>query len=385
MKKYFLLMAAILFFFASCLIYVPPDEGRYPRGESYGQRTSGFYGDVDFSFFYDYLTPFGSWVRLTPFGYVWVPRHMGYRWRPYTFGHWIWTDYGWTWVSEEEWGWACFHYGRWGWDDDVGWFWVPGADWAPAWVVWRSSPIYFGWAPVPPGVEFSLSFGFRSSMFDIPGQFWVFVEARNFFERRIYPFVIPFERNLTIVHSTELHSNITVRNNRIFNEGIDVDTVRRITRRQITRQNLADMSRPGPTREEGGQIVIYRPGVRRSEESNPKRFYNKDEARQEMGQAKIWDPRAGRTEAQDEAELQKRFEEESRLLDRSQSQELRELRQKFTDEQARARGTVEKGRIAKERDATLAELEKRHAEERRSLAERQKKDREQIRKRIIKK
>ena len=28
-------------------------------------------------------------------------------------GHWLQTEYGWTWISDWDWGWAPFHYGRW--------------------------------------------------------------------------------------------------------------------------------------------------------------------------------------------------------------------------------------------------------------------------------
>ena len=69
---------------------------------------------------------------MHPYGYVWTPRHMGYQWRPYSNGHWVMTDFGWTWVAYEPWGAIPFHYGRWGYDDYLGWYWVPGTTWGPA-------------------------------------------------------------------------------------------------------------------------------------------------------------------------------------------------------------------------------------------------------------
>jgi Family of unknown function (DUF6600) len=65
------------------------------------------------SFFYDQLAPHGQWFWLEPYGWVWTPNDVDTAWRPYTDGHWVYTDCGWTWVSEREWGWAPFHYGRW--------------------------------------------------------------------------------------------------------------------------------------------------------------------------------------------------------------------------------------------------------------------------------
>jgi hypothetical protein len=80
-------------------------------------------------------------------------------WAPYTDGHWVYTDDGWTWVSDESFGWATYHYGRWVNLDGTGWCWVPGYTWAPAWVSWRYGGGYCGWAPLPPdslvGVDYS--------------------------------------------------------------------------------------------------------------------------------------------------------------------------------------------------------------------------------------
>ncbi len=383
MKKILFATAAILLFFASCLVYVPTDANRGPRPGSYPRENIESYGDVTPAYFYDYLSPYGAWVHMSPHGYVWIPRHMGYRWRPYTFGHWVWTNYGWAWVSEEEWGWACFHYGRWGWDEDIGWFWVPGNVWAPAWVIWRSSPDYFGWAPIPPGVEFGLSFGFRWGDFDIPGHHWIFVESRYFMDRRLDPYILPFERNVSIVRYTELHRNVIVRDNRVFNEGIDVDTVRRVTRAQVSRQEIGDARRPGPVREELNRVMIYKPAISGSDAGAPKRFVNKDEARKDLEQVKIWDPQ--RPQDQDPVVIRKRFDQETKIMEHSQLEELRQIRDRFTQRETGARDTVEKNRIQKERDNALTERKKLHDQERKDLTDRQKRDEEQIKKRIIKK
>jgi hypothetical protein len=138
MKKGFWIIPVILLITASCAgFYSSPEAGYPPSGGSYTdpgiQQYPGGpqqYGqNEDSSYFYDRLSPYGDWVDFNPYGYVWTPRHMGYRWRPYSDGHWVWTDYGWTWIADQEWGDIPFHYGRWGWDNDIGWFWVPGTVW----------------------------------------------------------------------------------------------------------------------------------------------------------------------------------------------------------------------------------------------------------------
>ena len=122
-----------------------------------GSERLGFVGaaaaqqQVNIDDFYDALDPYGQWVWHPRFGYVWLPENVSQSWRPYTVGHWEYTDeYGWYWDSREPFAWAVYHYGRWGYDDDYGWFWVPGDTWAPAWVQWRYSDDYVGWAPIGP-------------------------------------------------------------------------------------------------------------------------------------------------------------------------------------------------------------------------------------------
>jgi hypothetical protein len=102
--------------------------------------------------FYQALAPYGTWFVLPDRGWVWqpAPSEVGPDFVPYTQGHWVYTDVGWTWVSDFAWGWAPFHYGRWFVDAQYGWLWQPGTEWAPAWVDWRAGAGYVGWSPLPP-------------------------------------------------------------------------------------------------------------------------------------------------------------------------------------------------------------------------------------------
>ena len=100
--------------------------------------------------FYAPLGQYGMWVQVGDYGRCFRPADAGVGWRPYSNGHWEWTDAGWYWVSEQPWGWACYHYGQWTYDTGYGWVWVPGTEWAPSWVCWRVGDGYIGWAPLPP-------------------------------------------------------------------------------------------------------------------------------------------------------------------------------------------------------------------------------------------
>ena len=103
------------------------------------------------------LAPYGQWVD-SKFGRAFRP-DVSQDWRPYVNGGWGENR---LWISNDPWGWATDHYGRWGFDDRIGWVWAPGTEWAPSWVAWRedSARNVAGWAPVPPGVNYSLNLGF---------------------------------------------------------------------------------------------------------------------------------------------------------------------------------------------------------------------------------
>ena len=61
---------------------------------------------VSFQLFYDQLSPYGQWVEYPGYSYVWIP-DAGPDFSPYaTQGHWVLTNFGWTWVSDYPWGWA---------------------------------------------------------------------------------------------------------------------------------------------------------------------------------------------------------------------------------------------------------------------------------------
>ncbi len=120
--------------------------------------------------FYEPLSPYGRWVHTPLYGMVFIPSAavVGAGFRPYTHGHWVQTEWGWTWVDRHPFGWATGHYGRWYYDTSYGWVWVPGTAWAPAWVSWRTGGGYVGWAPMPPGAAFG-------GVYTVYETSWVFV------------------------------------------------------------------------------------------------------------------------------------------------------------------------------------------------------------------
>lgn len=148
-----------------------------------GQTAPAYDDDDDdgfFGVFYSELDPYGEWILVDHDLYAWRPLGIARGWRPYTVGRWMWTRYGWTWMSAEPWGWATYHYGRWYHDGFYGWVWLPGREWAPAWVEWRTGGDIIGWAPLPPYAHFSITLGISfSTRWVTPGDWWTFVDCRH--------------------------------------------------------------------------------------------------------------------------------------------------------------------------------------------------------------
>ena len=165
--------------------------------------------------FYQPLASYGDWVDVND-EYVWVPQNVDQAWRPYTRGRWVNTDpYGWFWEFDEPFGWATYHYGRWGFSHDVGWYWVPGTRWAPAWVAWRGSDDYVGWAPLPPasdGLNVSINIG------SVPDHYWQVVPARSFLDVNLSAWIVRDDSQFRPVFArTRPLGNVTIVNNVVVN------------------------------------------------------------------------------------------------------------------------------------------------------------------------
>jgi hypothetical protein len=358
----------------ACLVYVPYDEQGGPGPRSEGDYRPGG-ASMDVSYFYDALSPYGDWVDYPSYGYVWIPRHMGFGWRPYTHGRWVWTNYGWTWISSYEWGWAPFHYGRWGFDRGLGWFWVPDNVWGPAWVTWRYGDFYCGWAPLPPGVAFSAQYGIGSGMYDVPDYAWIFIDGRYFLDERLDRWVLPYERNITIFNFASVRAGIRAHGGRAYDDGVDLDHVRRMTRRNIDVFELRDANRPGYPRVESRDVVIHRPTLSPNQLARPKKFVRKD--------VEVQDIEGGADE--DETTLRNEHDRQLKLLEESQKIEINSIRRKIDEDKNRAVNTGERTKIEEEYTAKVADLKKKHDTEKVSLTERQKREADKAKKGRIRK
>ena len=207
-------------------------------------------------YFHDQLSPYGQWVVREGYGNVWVPQ-VPAGWRPYTSGHWLYTDQGWAWVADEPWGWAAFHYGRWYYDPEIGWAWVPGTVWAPAWVAWRHGGGYLGWAPLSPAVGFTFGGGLDFGAFVISPGVYTFVGERDILSPRVSTVIVSSSRNVTIVTNTTNITNYGVVNGRIVNSGVSADRIAQVTGRPVPRVAVASLARASAN----GKGAFYQPPV----------------------------------------------------------------------------------------------------------------------------
>jgi hypothetical protein len=208
-------------------------------------------------YFHEQLAPYGQWVNHEGSGEVWVPK-VEPSWRPYTAGHWAYTDQGWGWVADEPWGWAAFHYGRWDYSQELGWAWTPGNVWAPAWVAWRSGGGYLGWAPLPSAIGFNAEEGLVGATGSITAGHFTFVAEQNILHPNIATVILPSTRNVTIVSNTTNITHYAVSNHGgVFNTGVDVHHIEKVTGRPVPQVQVAAMTQAGAH----GRGAFYQPAV----------------------------------------------------------------------------------------------------------------------------
>jgi uncharacterized protein DUF6600 len=195
---------------------------------------------VSISFFHDQLSPHGRWVVAGSYGDVWVPGGVAAGWAPYVDGQWVWTDYGWTWVSYDPWGDIPYHYGTWSWVSDYGWCWVPGTIWAPAWVTWAYSDNYIGWAPVPATFVFS-SGGYFGGPVVLSASRYCFVPTSQFVGVNASTVRVPIQQNSTIFASTTRATRFQVSNGIVHTAGLDPARIERVTGRHLQRASISQV------------------------------------------------------------------------------------------------------------------------------------------------
>ena len=149
---------------------------------------------------------------------IWVP-YSNYEvedWNPYVNGRWVWSPYGWEWVSDYHWGYGPYHYGRWWHSRDYGWCWSPGYRWGPSWVNWCENDGYIGWHPISPREHHHENGNWNEGNTGNTSQHpisidprWVFVKRQDFTR----------EVNSSTIESIDLRTGVMNNNTSVFLPG----------------------------------------------------------------------------------------------------------------------------------------------------------------------
>jgi hypothetical protein len=253
----------------------------------------------------------------------------------------------------------------------MGWFWVPDVVWGPSWVAWRWGDAHIGWAPLPPGVDFHPGRGFGRRDWDIPGHHWNFVRGRDFMYRSLDNWILPVERNVTIVSLTVFNVNVIIRDSRVFNEGVDIEHVHRQTNKVVDKYALKEAPRAGEQRVEGNDVIIYKPKISRNEASKPKQVIDQEKAPEQVDS----DPGVRiyrRVPRAEDAALRQAHEQEAKRMRESQDSEVDEIRRKADEEKAKIQNPAEKQKVDGQVKSRIAQLKQKHEGEKAEMTERQK-------------
>src|SRR5262245_23582822 len=241
--------------------------------------SSGPSVSVDVGLFYNDLAPYGSWVQTNSYGYGWIPYGVSAGWRPYTAGHWAYTDdFGLLWVSSEPFGWATYHYGRWYPDPVYGWIWIPGYEWGPSWCSFRSGGGYVGWAPLPPQAGWQVGVGFQAGplAFDalIGPSYYNFVPQQRFLDYSVPRYFVPHSQNTTIINVTKNITNYNVDSGRVVNRTFRADQLEKTVGHAVKRIRPVEESSVQNVRHarvRSDEVAVFRPRVHEASSVTPPR------------------------------------------------------------------------------------------------------------------
>jgi hypothetical protein len=210
------------------------------------------------------------------------------------------------------------------------------------------------------------------------------VEYPYFLNNRLYRYVLPTERNFTIINYSALRTDIRVRGDRISNLGVDIDYIRRMTKQTVSRHELTPAVRPGQPRVWDGRVEIYNPIVRHNESARPDKILEKEEALDRVIRTTLR-VTEDETESQ-EVRLKNAQERELQNLEKSQEKELQQVIRKKQLEEDAAKDEAEKQKIKKDYDQKVVKIKQSHEKEKAEIKKRHEKEEEQTKKKkVIKK
>ena len=223
----------------------------------------------DVSYFYNDLSPYGSWADLDGYGWCWQPQAVviSRGWRPYCDGgYWVYSDTGWYWQSDL----------------------FVGLGTVSLWALAVASPLRLGlaagpglgaglgdlaragdscgWAPLPPHADFDLRLGWRFNGVRVGASFdfglgvgaFAFVSLGDFCSHDLHGRCLPAARATTIYRQTTVVNNYVVNKNVVVNRGIPVERVAAASRVPVPRATVHDWRAAPDRMPTRGGAVVYR-------------------------------------------------------------------------------------------------------------------------------
>ncbi len=243
--------------------------------------------NVSINVFFSPLASHGVWVKSSKYHYVFCPK-VDANWRPYTHGRWVYMkNYGWYFASDEPFAWAVYHYGRWYADQKLGWCWVPGNAWAGAWVSWRRSNDYIGWAPLPPTRD-GFSVDVDVSKDEPPKHDWVFVQPRQFLQPKLDVTIIIGDKQPDAFEKTKFVGPVVVQNNIVVNNVIEVNFIQQVTNTKVVVVDPKPVDQPDQAQADvsGNTIAVFAPQIPPpKQDEKPDQSVDEAQAQTELGNA----------------------------------------------------------------------------------------------------
>jgi hypothetical protein len=140
---------------------------------------------------------------------------------------------------------------------------VPGYNWAPAWVTWGYYGGYYGWAPLTPGISFSVGYY-------PPIDYWVFVPPRyvtvsgwnnNYYVASQHRIALDNNTAISNVRSINVVSNTGTYNGQRFSAGPPRAEFEKTANTKVDVVSVRDNNSPAKAKISGNNLSIYRPTV----------------------------------------------------------------------------------------------------------------------------
>ncbi len=196
--------------------------------------------------------------------------------------------------------------------------------------MWRSGGGFYGWAPLGPGVNVSVSF------FDglaVPYNWWVFVPERYALSPSFYSYSIAPANNVTYITNTTVINNTYVDGGVRYVSGPPLQEIQRVSNNKVSVYDIASVNKPGKTSVQGSSVRTYRPQVTKSgagsEKPAPKKVVTRDQFKNSQRDTRVQENNnAPRKQQADPSATEKKQLEQNNAGQRKQTDQSRPVEQK---------------------------------------------------------